>query len=42
MLKHRVNYVSPLDWPSINISLRGGCLMAVVKVKVGKHIKVLK
>lgn len=42
VVNHRVNYFSPLDWPSINISLRGGCLMAVVKVKVGKHIKVLK
>lgn len=28
--------------PRIKVSLKGGCLMAVVKGKVGKHIKVLE
>lgn len=41
VMNHRLNYFSSLESPCINVSLRGGCLMAVVKAKVGKHIKVL-
>lgn len=42
VMNHRLNYFPSLESPWINVSLKGGCLMAVVKAKVGKHIKVLK